>query len=738
MKKKFICASKEYCSFDKHIPAPCFRKSFEMDFEPDNASISICGLGFYILYINGNNITKGALAPYISNPDHICYYDTYDISEYLKVGKNVIGIILGNGFNNPFGGAWWDMDEVEWRSSPCVSLELKAVNKDNSVVIESDTSFKVHPSPIIFDEYRMGEHYDANKEIADWNSIDFDDSKWENALCSSVPRGRLMECHAEPICIKKKLAPVRILKQEDGYVYDFGENNAGICTLKICAEKNQRIELWHGEELRDGEFDNSSIFIDRPKTRSFKEYAQKDVYIAKGEGTEVYTPVFTYHGFRYVLVKGITEKQAVPELLTYNVMSSDIKKIGGFTCSDETVNTLFEMIERSDMSNFYYFPTDCPHREKNGWTGDASMSVAHMILMYDVETSLQEWLNNIRFAQDNAGRIPGIVPTGDWGYDSMNGPAWDSVIFNLPYHMYKTRGNTDVIAENANSMIRYLNYIIKRRNDNGTISVGLGDWVPVGKECDEYDAPLELTDSIMVMDMARKAAEMFDAVGYSHQSSFANEIYKDLRDTIRTNLIDKETMSVSGNCQTSQAMALYYGVFDENEKQQAFDRLMDYISLNNNNFDCGFLGLHVLFHVLSEFGQSELAYHMITKKDYPSYAHLIEQGETTIVEAFQPDGKECGSHNHHFLGDISRWFIKCIAGLNIVDCKTVEIKPNFIEKLDNAYAFYDLPTGRVSVRWERENDKIKLDVHCDDGIKCTIKLPDGYVENGGIVCRENF
>lgn len=225
----------------------------------------------------------------------------------------------------------------------------------------------------------MGEHYDANKEVCGWNTVGFNDSEWDNAYFAPAPRGKLTVCEAEPIEVIKEIEPVNIFRQDNDFVYDFGENNAGVCTLKIKAYKGQRIELWHGEIFANGRFDNYSTIFDRTDAPFYPEYSQKDVYIAKGEGIEEYTPKFTYHGFRYVLVKGITEEQATKELLTYNVMSSDLDEIGGFNCSDETINTLFEMVKRSDRSNYYYFPTDCPHREKNGWTGDISMSADHMI-----------------------------------------------------------------------------------------------------------------------------------------------------------------------------------------------------------------------------------------------------------------------------------------------------------------------------------------------------------------------
>ena len=736
MNKNFISATEEYCTLEKHLEAPYFRKTFNLDFIPLNAQISICGLGFYRLYINGKDITKGALAPYISNPDHICYYDSYDIKSLLKEGENVIGIVLGNGFMDCVGGIVWDFDKAPWRGAPCVALEFIAEGREKSLAIEADTSFKVHSSPIVFDDLRFGEYYDANKEILDWNKVDFDDSNWDNAISVIGPKGILREGFAEPIKISKELEPIRILKQDDGYIYDFGENNSGVCSLKISARKNQRIELWHGEELKDGKFDNTSIIFERPDTQFYKEYAQKDVYIAKGEGLEEYTPTFTFHGFRYVLVKGINKAQATKELLTYKVMSSSLKTIGGFECSEETANTLFEMVKRSDISNFFYFPMDCPHREKNGWTGDASLSAAHTSLIYDAENSWREWLYNIKAAQKKEGIIPAIIPTHNCGYVDCNGPTWDSVLFNLPYEIYKKKGNKQVVFENAEAMINYLKYIITKRNQNGTVAIGLGDWLPVGKECHEYTVPVEITDSVMVMDMARKAEEMFRAIGLASEAEFANEIYKDFRKVIREQLIDKETMATKGESQTGQAVALYYGVFEEDEEEIAFKQLMKYIANNNYNFDCGFIGMHVLFHVLTRFGQGDLAYEMITKKDYPSYAFLIEQGETTMVESFQPTGKSCGSHNHHFLGDIGRWFIKCVAGLNIINSKTIEVNPCFIEKLNYAKAYHDFECGRVTVEWTRNSIGILLKVECPESIKYTIKLQKGYIMTDGIINKE--
>ncbi len=725
MNKNFIKATEECCSFEKHIPAPCLRKSFTLDFESESANLSICGLGFYRLFINGCEITKGQLAPYISNPDHCCYYDDYDIKGLLNKGENVIGVILGNGFYNQFGGAVWDFEKAPWLGSPRLALEFRASAGEKELSFIADTSFKVHASPIIFDDLRMGEYYDANKELKGWAEPGFDDSDWKNALTAETPRGEIKLCEADPITILRTIKPVRITKFKNGYIYDFGVNTAGVCRLKIKGEKGQKITLRHGEMLTaDGELDQRSVGFDRPTCQYYKEYNQKDVFISDGEERE-FIPRFTYHGFRYVEVSGINENQATEELLEYLEMSSGFKTLASFECSDEIVNKLYEMTVRSDRSNFFYFPTDCPHREKNGWMGDASMSADHMALMYDVGKSWRVWLDNIRKAQTERGELPGIVPTDTWGIEWGNGPAWDSALFNLSYMLFKYRADKNVIKENASAMVRYLEYILSRRNADGTVGIGLGDWVPVNRNANDYDTPIELSDSIMVMDMAKKAAEMFTVIGYKHHAEFADGIYKDMRAAIRRELINTKTGLAAGNCQSSQAMCIYYGVFEECEKQSAFDRLLEFIHAKGDSFDCGFIGMHTIFHVLSSFGYGELAYHMITKKEFPSYGYWVETGETTLLEHFRNNvNTNLFSHNHHFLGDIGRWFINRIAGLTVLDSEHIEITPDFIKSIDNASASVELPKGKASVSWKRDGDMINLNINVCKGVKYKISLPE--------------
>ncbi len=726
MEKIFVKATDNYSTLEEFVAAPYMRRSFELDFVPDKAELSICGLGFYVLFINGMEITKGHLAPYISNPDHYCYYDKYDIKEYLVCGKNTVGIILGNGFMNSVGGYTWDFDKAPWRGAPCVAFELNlAADGHEAVKIIADENVKTHPSPIYFDDIRYGEYYDAQREAVGWCLPEFDDSKWTAAIHAEAPRGELRLCKAEPIKTERALKVQNIAKCEKGYIFDFGINSAGVCRLNLKnGVKGQKLTLRYAERVKDGElWLYGTVFEGR--FPHYYDNNQKDIYICCGGESETWKPRFTYHGFRYVLVEGLDESQVSEDLLIYEVMHSDLKKHGDFKCSDERVNTLFGMVQNSDMSNFYYFPTDCPHREKNGWTGDAALSCFHMMLLYGCEHSFEQWLACIRKAQDAQGALPGIVPTDTWGYEWGNGPGWDSVAFYLPYECWRLRGNTQIIKDNAHMMVRYLEYVMTRRNADGTISIGLGDWASVGRRYSKFLTPLEVSDSIIVMDMARKASEMFDAVGYTHQAVFAKSIYEDMRKTVRRELLDKESCSLKGRTQTAQSMGLYHGIFEEDECKKAFDVLLELLRESNDSIDCGIYGLLTMFHVLSQYGEGELALKMITKDEYPSYGNLILRGETALPERFMPDGAPYDSHNHHFFGDIARWFIREIAGLDVKSSTEVLIKPSFIGDITSAEAYYELPAGRVAVAWSTDmNGRVSLEYSCPEGVDCVVNVPE--------------
>ena len=746
---RFISATKEYCEFLHFVPAPYLRKTFEVDFVPEKAEMLVTGLGFYEFWLNGEHLTKGCLAPYISNPNDLIYYDRYDLTDKLKKGKNVIAFALGNGLQNPIGGEVWDFQLARWRSAPKLALCFECSGEGKEISFEADESFKVHASPIYFDDMRCGERYDARNEIDGWNLPDFDDSEWNNAISVEAPSGECLEGghalikkireikpvkfykgHISAIAHPRENLPKHILPEEeycnDGYIYDFGENITGIVRLKIRGRKGQKIVMSCGESLFDGGLDMHNICEFQPIGMT-----QVQVYICNGEGEEIWEPMFCYHGFQYCFVTGIDDKQATEDLLTYVVMHADVPQIGGFDCSDELVNRLQDATLRSDLANMFYFPTDCPHREKNGWTGDAHLSAEQFMMNLGAENTLREWLHSVRKSQDERGALPGIVPTGGWGFEWGNGPAWDAALTYIPYFCYVLRGDRKIIEENATAIFRYCEYISRRRDERGLVAIGLGDWCPVTS----VKSPLEFTDSVTCMSILKKAVYIFSELGLSLERDFCEKLYDELRTAVRRHLTDFGTMTAAGSCQTSQAMAIYYDVFTPGEKTAAFKKLLEIIKRRDDHVDAGILGMRVLFRVLSDFGEPDLAFKLITRPDYPSYGNFVERGLTALPEDFLREEDTPNSQNHHMYGDISAWFIEYIGGIRVnpflTDPSEVEISPVFIEKLDGAEASYETVGGRVSVKWCRTNEGITLNISADKGVHGRIRLPDGYAFEDG-------
>lgn len=747
--KKFIRGTENYATYHNYVAAPILRRSFELEFEPRCSKLEICVSGFYELYVNGKNITKGKLAPFVNNPDHLVYYDEYELSDCLQKGKNAIAVILGNGFANQ-DSPRQNNNRAPFRAPLVMSLVLHAENGADHFWLESDEAFKVHSSPILYDMYRFGVIYDAREEIDGFSDAKFDDSLWENARIANPPKGQVRKSTALPIKEQYELKPINIEKQEDfyyfydnnqkpfektyvkeGWCYDFGYCCAGVCRLKIKGYRGQKVTLRHGECPRYGKFNMNSIFTVRKGDDEYFHLFQADTYILKGEEEEIFVPIFTYHGFRYVLVEGISEEQVTPDLLTYIVFNTDVKKISNFKCSDPIINKLYEMTIRSDLSNFYHFPTDCPSREKNGWTGDISVSSHQYLMSFDCSENLRMWLENVRCTQTEEGQIPGVVPTNDWGYTWGNGPVWDSAIVNLPYYIYKYTGRTDIINENFEMIFRYLKYIAGKRDESGLVALGLGDWCQPGKHNQISDSPLIFISSIQMYETSMRCAFLFDVIEKKEEREYAQNLALEFKDAIKTHLIDFDTCTVIGDCQTSQAVALRQGFFEGVQYDKAYRKLLNIIKRDNNTINCGLVGVRNIFHVLFENGDCDLAMEMITKKNAPSYRDMIDRGGTALFECFMPNGDN-ESVNHHYFGDIIHLFISKMAGLcinpDMDDIYNVLINPICPTGIQSAYAQYTFPNGeQIEVEWKKDGEKTSVVVEMLQSAHGTIKVHDKLI-----------
>lgn len=733
--KNFVSKTKEYNSVDRHVPAPIMRKTFFAETDGEEFGIDVCGLGFYRIFINGKEIGKSFRVTYLYNPDDFLFYDRYELKEYVKKGKNAIAFILGNGALNMLDNNIWQFENAAWRSATKVAF---TIFKGERIISEAE-DVKCHDSPITFDDLRGGCRYDANKEVVNFADADFDDSGWDDAIPAKTPKGEPRECKVPPVKAIRKIKPVSVKKSPTGrYLYDFGENVAGVCELKINAEKGQVITLQYGEYERSDELQIDNI---TNYEKLHPGYIQKDVYVAK-DGEQVFIPSFTYHGFKYVAVSGITDEQATKELLTCIVMHPEFKKAGEFSCDDPVVNKIQDAVLRSNLSNMVLVPTDCPHREKNGWTGDVALSAEQFFYNHKAEDFLRGYTNCVCAAQKEDGSLPGIVPTGGWGFEWGNGPGWDIVVPEVAYRIYQATGDKSVYEEVSDCILKYINYLETKKNENGLYSYGLGDWCEAGKIwASMFVTPVEITDTITIVYYYALAEKIFAVLGNEKMRERAITAKKELTERFRK--VHVKGCSVVPESITGQAMALYYGIFTEEEKSAATKKLVELINADEYGMRVGVAGGRALFDALAENGEAELAYKLITKKEFPSYAYMVERySGGTLWEAFnemfdkgfngeinRTDGERPLSFNHHFWGFVSTFFYKYIAGIRLIDVNTVEIKPIFINGVNSVVASHEFKSGRVEVRIKKGDGKDTVNVTVN-GVNAIFIYPVGYSETG--------
>ena len=700
--ENFICASEEKNEYETHLFAPYLRKTFTLN-DKKNTRLLICGLGFYRVFLNGKEFTKGKLAPYTSNTDEAVYYDTYFVEKYVKEGHNELTVLLGNGFQNGIGGEIFAFDKATWRSAPKLAT---AFYQGEKLIFETDESFEWCESPITFDDLWAGEHYDARREV---------EKQWKPAILTQAPKGEKRDSSAFCVRIKKRVSPQTVIPYKNGYIYDFGLNTAGVCRLTINARAGQKISLYHFEIFHNGEICKDNISFGK---RTRDNYWQQDEYICK-DGKNVYEPSFTYHGFRYVYVEGLTEKQAIKSALTMLVLTSSAKGKLKLSCSDKRLEKLCSMVLNSNESNFLYYPTDCPHREKNGWTGDAMLSAEQMLLSADYGRYLKEWLFCMRKAQGEDGRLPRIVPCSEWGFTSgESGPNWDGALIELTYQLYRQDGDKDFLKENLPAIEKYLQYLSEKRNEKRLLSFGLGDREETfTNESSAHKTPNEVTDTLMAIELCAKTQELANEVEENGLALYACTLKEELKTAFREHRTD-ENKKVIPFTQTGQCMLVSAKVFDGQAQSCAFQNLVELLK-SDGVIKMGVLGYRKLFEVLAEASETELACRLFLTENYSGYYYYVKKGMSSMPESFldyedgsfvRKDGGKMLGLNHHWYGHILASIVKYIVGLRdfTKTKKTLQISPFFVEEINSISVATEIDEKNVKVSWRKYKNKAWL------------------------------
>lgn len=708
-------------------PAPYFRKEFALYKKIKSARAYIAVGGLYELYINGQKIGDHRLDPMYTRYDRRNLYVTYNVTRQLQNGRNAVGVLLGNGWYNHQSTAVWYFDRAPWRNRPTFCMDLRITYEDGTVeTIITDNSWKSSLSPVIFNSIYTGEHYDARLEQPGWNSANFDDSKWNKVIYRAAPSQNIVAQQLHPIRNVEKIPARSVNKINDTtYVFDLGRNISGVCQFKIKGEAGTIIRLEHAERLYpNGRVDLSNINVHYRPTDDQDPF-QTDIFILNGKGEESFMPHFNYKGFQFVEVTSNKPVTLTTDNLTGYFMHSDVPPAGEIKTSNSTINKIWWAANNSYLSNLFGYPTDCPQREKNGWTGDGQIAIETGLYNFDGITVYEKWLADHRDEQQPNGVLPSIIPTGGWGYEWANGPDWTSTIAIIPWNIYMFYGDNRLLSDCYDNIKRYVDHITDI-SPSGLTTWGLGDWVPVKSK-----APVELTSSIYYFvdaTILSKTAKLFGKEDdYMQYSALAEKI----KNAINAKYLDKETGIYGNGIQTELSAPLFWGVVPDELKGKVAANLAKRVKADNNHIDVGLLGTKAILNALSENGYADVAYTLASQETFPSWGLWIMNGATTLYENWPIDAKSDVSMNHIMFGEIGAWFFKALGGIkpdpDQPGFKNIILHPSFVEGLTFAESSHISPYGKIISNWTRKKKNVTYFVTIPANSTADLFLPKEYL-----------
>ena len=704
--------------------APYLRKDFHAEKKVKQARVYISGMGLYELSINGEKVGDHVLDPAFTNFDERVHYISYDVTSHLQAGENTLGVLLGNGWYNMDSRAVWGFNKAPWKDRPTCLLQLEIEYEDGSVEkVVSDESWKAAPSPTVYNDIRQGEKYDATLEIPGWNRPSFEDASWSPVRVKNGPLGQLKAQMIPANKVMREITPVSVKSPAPGvYLVDMGQNMAGWIELKVEGESGEVIKMKFGEALKaDGTLDQYNIARHHRETE-----LQVAEYTLKGSGTELWEPKFTYYGFQYVQIEGYPGKLSTADI-TGKVVHTSFEQSGSFSCSNDIINKINHASEWSYISNFLGYPTDCPQREKNGWTGDAHLSAETGLLMFKPQSAYTKWLYDCQDAQTEAGLLPGIVPTSGWGYTMGGkqdgyGPAWDGAYIWVPWYMYLYSGDTEVLRSHYENMKRGISFMTEKAEGH-ILDIGLGDWVYINSY-----APRDLTSTACYYDLTSKLSQVASLLGKQEDAELYKQLAGEIKSAFNGKFYRAKEKTYADSEQTSLAAALYFDMVPSKDVKKVAGTLAEVIIKNDGLLDCGVLGAKWIPHTLSDNGYADLAYQISTNTRYPGWGYWMEQGATTLWEDFNMESLD-NSRNHMFFGDIVHWWYKELTGIrpdpNHVGFKHFSIQPFFPESLEFAKATHDCMYGQIRSEWKRVGEDITLVIEVPANTTSTIVLPKG-------------
>ena len=720
--------------------APTFRRSFTLKKqEIKQARLYMTALGSFDISCNGQSISDDYFAPGKLAYNQALSYVTYDITTALEAGQeNVLGLTLLHSWYDRAVGYPETWNPWGTTNALCGKLTIEYADGSQETLF-TDETFKYNlDGPVRFDDIYHGEYYDATKELTGYDCSGYDDSDWLQAEVNQIDSTYLdlplIGKQNEPIRQVAAITPLSMTEPiEHVYVYDFGQNFAGTCQAKLSGKSGQTVTFRYGEALNTENLANKDDVVGSIWTESLLTAEATDYYVLKGtpEG-ELFSPEFTFHGFRYLQITGLDSPPALEDIQGI-VLSSDLKQTGGFECSDEVLNQYYQNTIWSQRSNFFDNPMDCPQRdERHGWAGDAQVFSLAASYHMDTYCFYRKYLTELRMLQSDAGSYSDMAPRnfatrpdGKGGNASNN--CWGDASMVICWNLYNQYGDVTILEENYDALCKWMNMLIDSSDDYIRNYGGYGDHLST------EDTPTNVSDTAWCAHSADLLSQIATVLNKPEDALHYQKVFENYKQAWQDAFIQQEGITTC-NTQTSYALGLAFHLFPEEQIAAAAAQLNLLAEYSGNYVHTGFSGIDYILPAYSENGYLETAYKFLLQQEYPSLLYPATQGATTVPEqlaGYRPneDGTYTldGSLNHYAYGSPVDWIYSHILGIqsdpDAPGYKHIIISPSPGGNLTYAKGCYLSSYGPISVSWEQVEDGYQLHVSIPANTTATVILP---------------
>jgi len=735
-------------AFDDH-PAPLMRREFSVNKPVTRARAYVSGLGYYELRINGGRVGDHMLDPGWTGYSRRVLYSTYDVTALLKPGHNAVGIMLGNGWFNPLPLRMWGHLNPRQALSigePRAIMQLVVEFADGTAqTIVTDESWRVAEGPVLRNSVYLGEVYDARREQPGWDQAGFDDTRWEAATRAGEPNpGPLHAQEAPPIRLTRTLKPVKLTEPKPGvFIFDFGQNFSGWARLRVQGPAGTRVRLRSGELLYpDGTLNGMTAVCGQIKGGAEETYNgagqpqtafQRDVYVLKGQGTETFTPRFTYHGFRYVEVRDFPGTPTLAALDGLR-LNSDVQPAGSFECSNEMFNRIQQMVLWTELSNLFSVQSDCPHREKFGYGGDIVASSEMAMLNFDMSRFYAKVVGDFADAARPNGGFTETAPfvgLSDEGLGEGAGPiGWGTAHPLLLWQLRQYYGDQRLIEEQYEPTRRWI-ALLRSRAVGDLLDNGISDHESL------VPKPRALTGTAFYHYNVKLFAQLAKSLGKEADATEAAALAERIKTAFNRKFLQPDSGRYDAATQACQAFALYHGLVPPDAQARVLDVLVRDLAAHDGHLTTGIFGTKYLLDSLSAAGRADLASTIVNQRGFPGWGYMLERGATTLWEHWE-FSDDTFSHNHPMFGSVSEWFYKSLAGIqpapDAMGCDRLIIQPRPVGDLTWVKASYDSVRGKVVSAWEKTGNQLTLHVTIPVGASAILFMPAGNpdsVREGG-------